>query len=94
MGLIQNLLLSVVHLVFVALDILVVMVLVKVVYDRWRPEWLRSVSNAVEPVMNFVTGSLGAWVERATGKIYSERMLLALFIIFLWLIRFVICGLV
>lgn len=94
MGLIHNLLISVVHLIFVGMDILVTMILIKVVYDRYRPECLRLISNAVEPVMSCITDHLGTLVTRTTGRTYTDKTLLILFIVCLSFVRIIICGLV
>jgi len=93
MGLIQNLLLSVVHLAFVVMDVLVVMVLVKVVYDRWQPECLKLMSRAVKPVISFITGHLEVWTAKITGKTYPEKTQLVLLVIYLSVIRFIIATL-
>jgi hypothetical protein len=94
MGLIHNLLISIVHLIFVGMDILVTMILIRVVYERWRPKCLRLINNAVEPVMKSITGHLGTWVSRTTGRTYTDKTMLMLFIVCLSFVRLVICGLV
>lgn len=94
MGLIHNLLMSVVHRIFVGMDILVTMILIKVVYDRCRPECLRLISNAVEPVTKLITGHLETLVTRITGRTYTDKTLLILFIVCLSFVRLIICSLV
>lgn len=94
MGLIHNLLMCAIHFLFVAMDVLVAMILIKVVYDRWGPECLRLSSNAVEPVIDYITGYLGTWIPRSTGRTYTDKTLLMLFIVCLSIVRLIICALV
>ena len=92
MGLINNLLMCAIHLLFVVMDILMTMVLIKVIYQRWQPEWLRQINNAVEPVMISITGHLGAWVTRITDRTYTDKTLILIFILCLLAVRFVIAS--
>jgi hypothetical protein len=84
---------SAIHLVFVGMDILMTMILIKVIYNRWRPEWLRLINDTVDPlivpVMAFVYGA----VSRITGKSLSEKYLILVIILGMWITRFVIDGL-
>ena len=92
MGLINNLLMCAVHLLFVVMDILMTMVLIKVVYQRWRPEWLRQINNAVAPVVDFTTGHLGTLVTRITDRTHTDKTLTLIFILCLLAVRFVIAS--
>lgn len=93
MGLIQNLLIGIAHLLFVGMDILMTMILIKVIYQRWRPECLKQINNAVELVVKSTTGHLGSLVTRITGKTYTDKTLTVIFILCLTLVRFVIISL-
>jgi len=93
MGLFQNLLISIVHLLFVAMDMLMTIILIKVIYQRWRPEYLRQINNAVEPVLNSATGYFEMWVVRITGRTYADKTLTVILILFMSLVRFVIISL-
>ncbi len=93
MGLIHNLLMSVIHLIFVGTDILMTMILLKVTYDRWQPECLKLMSRAVKPVISFITGYLEVWTAKMTGKTYPEKTQLVLLVICLSVIRFIIATL-
>jgi len=92
MGLIHNLLVSVTHLLFVGMDILVVMILVKVVYDRWQFLWLKPFFDLVCPSVKFITSTLGARLSRITGKSYPEKTQAILLVLFLWAIQFVFAS--
>ena len=94
MGLIHHILMCVIHLLFVGMDILVTMIVIRVVYDRWRPECLRHINNAVEPVMTIITGHLGTWVTRITGRTYTDKMLTVIFLLCLSFVRLIICAIV
>ncbi len=92
MGLICNLLMSVIHLVFVGMDILMTMILIKIIYERWRPEWLRQINNTVEPLIAPVTAFVYRAVKRITGKSLPEKYLILVIIASLCVTRFVIDG--
>ncbi len=93
MGLIHNLLMCAIHLVFVGMDILMTMILIKVIYERWRPEWLRKINNTVEPLMVPVMVFVYRAVKRITRKSLSEKYLILVIIAGLCVTRFVIDGL-
>lgn len=90
MGLICNLLMSVIHLLFVCMDILMTMILIKVIYNRWRPEWLRQINNTVEPLMVPVMAFVYRAAKRITGKSLPEKHLVLVIIVSLCVTRFVI----
>ncbi len=92
MGLISNFLIGIIHLVFVAMDILVIMIVIKVVYQRWQLEILRPVARTVEPIIKSTTNWLNKCAMKITGKAYPERILLVFFILCLWLIRVLIVS--
>jgi len=84
---------SVAQLIFMAMDFLVIMILVKTIYDRWHFAWLEPFANLAKPAVKSITTPLGTWLEKKTGKSYSERARLILLICCLWLLQLVICGL-
>lgn len=90
MGLIHNLLMCAIHLLFVAMDILVTMILIKVVYERWRPEWLRRINETVEPLIVPIMAFVYRTVKRITGKPLPEKHLVLVIIVTLCVARFVI----
>ena len=94
MGLIPYILRSVVNLVFVAMDILLFMVLVKVAYDRWRFTWLQPLFSIVEQPVKSVTDILGTWLSKRAKKSYPEKTLIILLVLGLTLVRLMICALV
>ena len=94
MGLIPYILRSFVHLAFVVADILMVAILIKVTYDRWKLPWLKPLATMVEPPVKSILDSLGTWLSRKTGKSYTEKMRIILLIFGLTFVRLVICALV
>ena len=92
MGLIENMLISVVHLAFVAADVLLMVVVLKIVHNRWRIAWIEPILMAVRPVMGIIMNGFAVLVLRATGKSYHEKTLLILLIICLLLMRFLVVS--
>ena len=93
MGLIYNVLAIVSHLLFSCMDILMVMILVKVIYDRWQFIWLKPFFTMVQPAVKVIIDSLGTKLVKITGKPYSEKTLLLLLILCLWVIQCVVASL-
>ncbi len=93
MGLIYNLLIGIIHLLFVAFDILFVMILIRVVYQRWKPPWLKQAANTVEPLIVSVMRFVYRAVRRITGRSLPEEHLVLMVIVSMWITRFVIGGL-
>ena len=94
MGLIPYLLRSIVQLAFMCRDIAMIMILVKVTYDRWHFVWLKPFASMVEPAVKSITDSLGAWLTKKTGKSYPEKTCLVMLVLGLTFVRLVICALV
>lgn len=94
MGLIDNLLISIIHLVFVTTDILIIMILIKSIYRLWQFHWLKPINNTIESVLHPITNYLGTYVTKITGKVYSEKMLLILLLIGMTVLRFIVCSMV
>jgi len=84
---------SVTHLIFVGMDILAVMILVKVIYDRWHFAWLKPFADLVAPPVDSITRRLGTWLSKMTGKSYPEKMRLLTLILCLWLTQIAIIAL-
>lgn len=87
MGLLTNLLISMVNLVLVAMDILLLMLLAKAVYQKWKPSWLRQVVTTVDPLISVLLDRFQRLVSRFTDKTYSQRILFNLLVFSLWITR-------
>ena len=94
MGLIFNLIISIIHLAFVAMDILMLMMLVKVIYTKWGFEWLRHISDAIEPVMTYMLSYFQKTAFTIAGKTYSEKKLITLILIVSMILRLVIVSVI
>ncbi|MFA6425837.1 MAG: hypothetical protein WCW64_06590 [Phycisphaerae bacterium] len=94
MGLIYNILIGVVHLLFVVMDIFFVMIAAKIIYDRWRVSWIEPILTAFKPAMSVVLNWFAAMVLKITGKSYSEKTLFILLLICLCVIRILIAGVI
>ena len=94
MGLIPYILRSIVNLLFIGMDILMVVILVKVTHDRWKLPWLKPFANMVEPAVQSIVRPLGTWLVKKTGRFYSEKTCLVVLILGLTIVRLVICILV
>ena len=94
MGLIPYILRSVANLLFVAMDVLLMMILVKVIYDRWHFTWLRPLFDLVAQPIKSVTDFIDSWLYKKTKKHYPEKTLIILLLVGLTLVRLVICALV
>ena len=93
MGLIYHILIGFVHLLFVAMDIVLLMIAVKVVYDRWKPSWLKQLMHAVEPLINFALKYTADISLKVTGKTYSDKTLMLLIIVCMFTARLIVAGL-
>ena len=93
MGLLTNLFISIVNLVFIAMDILLLMILAKIVYLRWKPSWLKQAVDIFEPPISFVLGHFQRLILRITGKTYSGRTSLNLLVFCLWITRLLVASL-
>ncbi|HBG25971.1 MAG: hypothetical protein A2Y10_13825 [Planctomycetes bacterium GWF2_41_51] len=87
MGLLTNLFISVVNLVFVAMDILLLIFLAKAVYQRWKPSWLKQIVDVLDPLISVVLDRFQRLVSRYTDKTYSQRTLFNLLVFSLWITR-------
>jgi len=92
MGLIENLLIVVVNLAFVAADMLLLMMLLKIVHDRRRVSCLEPILTAVRPLMSVVLNWFASVVMKVTGKAYPEKTLLALLVICMLVLRFLVIS--
>jgi len=93
MGLLTNLFISIVNLVFISMDILLLMILAKIVYQKWKPSWLKQPVDITEPLISYVLGYFQRLVLRITGKTYSGRTSLNLLAFCLWITRLIVAGL-
>ena len=92
MGLIENILIAVIHLAFVAMDILTAMILLEAVYEKRRYAALKPIVKACMPITDLIVIRFSRLVESVTYKVYPRKTLLVLLILCMLVIRFLICG--
>ena len=90
MGLIENILIGVIHLAIVAADVLFLVILLKIIHNHWQIPWIEPILTAVKPAMSVVLNWFAAMLLRVTGKSYPEKTLLVLLIICLLVMRMII----
>lgn len=93
MGLIYNILISAVHLLFVVMDIFFVMIAAKIIYDHWRPSWLKQIIEVITPIIDHTLNYAKGIASKLTGKIYSEKTLLLLIVIGMAVVRLIVTSL-
>lgn len=93
MGLLVNAFIGIAHLVLVAADIVVMMILLDAIYRRWQPAILRPAVIAIRPVLECVLRYFEICTVKISGKTYPQKTLMILLIVCMTLLRLVICGL-
>lgn len=94
MGLISNLLIAVIHLVFVAMDIITVMILITIIYGRWRTETLNLIVNAITPVVNVIASKTGTIVRKISGRSFQSKELLTMTLVIMLLMRLILSSII
>ena len=93
MGILTNLILSVLNLVFIAIDILIFFLIARIACYRWNPPWLRAIDYAGDRLIGWFTEYVRKAVGLVTNKIYSPRMILIIGMIALIFARFLLVAL-
>lgn len=94
MSFIHNLLMGAIHLLCVAMDLLVIMILIIGAYHRWQPKWLRQLYHTIKPLMVPVVAFAYRATQRITGKSLPEHHLFLIIIATLWVTRLMMAGLI
>lgn len=92
MNLFESLLTVILNLMFFAMDILISMILVRQIYQRWHPEYLRSFAEAFEPMIEKVLSHFSRLVCRVTKKTFSRRTTLVLLVMSMVFFRLFVLG--
>ena len=93
MGIMQNLLLNVVYLLMAAFDILTSFLVVKIIYQKWNPKWLRRFESVGMSWFTRFTKTIDTLVSQTTKHRLTEKGLMAIGLLALLLIKFMILGL-
>lgn len=90
MGLIVNILLSIVHLILCITDIMFILIVLKIVHDRWQIRWMEPILVAVRPITSAVLNWFHPLVRKVTGRSFPERIHLVVLVICLTIFRFLL----
>ena len=93
MGLLENILLSIVHLALCITDVLFILIVLKIVHDHWQVRWMEPILTAVRPLMSAALNWFHPLIFRVTGRAFPERTLLVLLAICLTIFRFLVVSL-
>ena len=93
MGIVTNLILSVIHLFFVATDILFLLLLVKMLSYRWQHQWLMAFNSMGKPVVDWFTGYIDRGLTHFSKKTFSQRIVLFIAMLAISLLRIFIVAL-
>ena len=94
MGLIDNIIISLVHIILIATDMLFIVMVLKIVYDRWEISWIKPILTAAKPVTEPVLDWFYSLTLRITGRSFQENTLLPIMMICLMVLRFVVVSIV
>jgi hypothetical protein len=87
MGLIQNCILSGIHILLIGVDILFFFLLMRMLAYRWRPRWLIVINASGEPVALWFMGHIADKLRRLRIDVSSEPALLFIGMLVLGTIR-------
>ncbi len=94
MGLFHNLSMSVLHLVFIVMDVLVLALLLKLICTRWELPVVKQLSEILEPFLRAVLSVFRRLISRCCSRHFSEMALLKLLLVSLWIMRLMIIAVV
>lgn len=93
MGLIFSIFMSIAHLFFVIADLFFIAVIVKTVYGRWKPSWLKPAADAIDPIVAGAIDYAGDVSSKIAGRRYSDKTLMILIVICLSFVRLIVASL-
>lgn len=93
MGLFSSLLLSIVHLMLLAIDILSFFILVRLLCYGWHAGWLKALDTTGKPVVDWFIDYVQRIATHLTTTKYSQRAQLAAGMLVLVLIRSLLVAL-
>jgi hypothetical protein len=93
MGLLRNLIISVLNLAFVATDILFLFVIVRMACYRWNIPWLRAIDSAGKGLLDWFAIFTRRIVSHFTNRYFSQKSLLIIGMTAIIFIRFFLVAL-
>jgi len=93
MGLLTNLILSLVHLFLVATDLLFFLLVVKMLSYRWQTRWLTAFNSVGSTAVEWFTGYIKRALCHFSKKTFSEKVVLFIGMLTISLVRFFVAAL-
>ena len=91
MGIVENLLLSVIHMLLVAIDVLILAMLVRAARRRWPSNrWLEAVDSVAQPIVDRAFSTIDQVITGPGGTLLRQDIRAALGAVGLLLVRFVL----
>ena len=93
MGILTNLIFSVVNLVFIVIDILLLLIMVRIACYRWNAPWLKAIDSAGNRLINWFTEYIRKTMSFISNRTCSQRTILMTGMIILIFVRFILTAL-
>jgi len=93
MGLFSNLIMSLIHLLLIATDIIFFFLVTTLLCHKWRTSWLIAFNSIGKPLVDWFTGYIQKTTSHITDKTFSQRALLVVGMLALVFIRFLLVAL-
>ena len=92
MGIMTNLLLSFVHLILLAIDIICFFVIIRMLCHRINRTWLKTFDSVGGPLVDLYISSLQKTINRISSKTFSQPALLNIAMLTLVIVRILIVA--
>jgi len=93
MGLFTNLILSLIHVLLIAIDLMLFFLLAKILTYKWQNSLLTAFNSVGKPVVDWFTNYLEKGVHHLSSKTYSQKMLLVIGMLVLMFARLMLVAL-
>lgn len=93
MGLLTNLIISLIHLALIGADIMFFFLLVRILWSRYRFTWLQALDAVGRPIVEWFTGCIEEGIGRISKRTFSQSSLLFIGMLVLTFVRFALAGL-
>lgn len=87
MGILNHLLISIIHLLFVVIDILILMILLKLSSYHWNSHTIKPLISCCNPILSECLAHFRKICLSFLGKAYPEKTSLILMALCLWIFR-------
>jgi len=87
MGILTNLVLSIMHLALIVIDLLFLWTLTRLLRHHWNPAWLAALDAAGKPLLDWYTSRIEKAARHINQRTFSEKAILVMAVITLLLAR-------